>query len=90
MEGVLLRHPAVVEAGVVGMPDAKWGEIPHAFVVLKSGIDVTAAELSEFVRSRLAHFKAPRDLTFVAELPKTATGKVQKFLLRRGRSAVAP
>jgi acyl-CoA synthetase (AMP-forming)/AMP-acid ligase II len=90
VEGVLLQHPAVVEAAVVGVPHAKWGEVPHAFVVLRSGAAVTEEELREFVRSRLAHFKAPRDFTFVPELPKTATGKIQKYVLRQGRSAIAP
>ncbi len=90
VEGVLLQHSAVVEAAVVGVPDAKWGEVPQAFVVLRPGIEVTEEELREFVRSRLAHFKAPRDFTFVSELPKTATGKIQKYVLRQGRSAITP
>jgi fatty-acyl-CoA synthase len=88
VEGVLLQHPAVVEAAVVGAPDAQWGEVPHAFVVLRSGVGVTEQELREFVRSRLAHFKAPRDFTFVPELPKTATGKTQKYVLRQDRSVI--
>jgi fatty-acyl-CoA synthase len=88
VEGVLLQHPAVAEAAVVGVPDAKWGEVPHAFVVLRSGVAVTEQELREFARSRLAHFKAPRDFTFVPELPKTATGKTQKYVLRRGGSTI--
>ncbi len=90
VEGVLLQHPAVVEAAVVGVPDAKWGEVPQAFVVLRAGAAVTEDALREFVRSRLAHFKAPRGFTFVPELPKTATGKIQKYVLRQGRSAIAP
>jgi fatty-acyl-CoA synthase len=90
VEGVLLQHPAVAEAAVVGVPDAKWGEVPQAFVVLRAGAAVTEDALREFVRSRLAHFKAPRGFTFVAELPKTATGKIQKYVLRQGRSAIAP
>ncbi|PYR60449.1 MAG: o-succinylbenzoate--CoA ligase [Acidobacteria bacterium] len=89
VEGVLLRHPAVQEAAVVGMPDAKWGEVPHAFVVLKAGAAVEEAELRAFARERLAHFKAPHTVTFLAELPKTATGKIQKFVLRGGRAAIA-
>ena len=89
VEGVLLGHPAIVEAAVVGVPDAKWGEVPHAFVVLRSGVSVAPQELREFVRSRLAHFKTPRDFTFVTELPKTATGKIQKYVLREGRSAIS-
>jgi fatty-acyl-CoA synthase len=90
VEGVLMRHPAVQEVGVVGVPDARWGEVPHAFVVLKSGGSATGDELIAFVRDRLAHFKAPRDVSFVLELPKTATGKIQKFVLRAGRAAIAP
>src|SRR4051794_7588244 len=89
VEGVLLRHPAVQEAAVVGMPDAKWGEAPHAFVVLKPQASATDDELRAFTRDRLAHFKTPHSVTFVAELPKTATGKIQKFVLRGRRSAIA-
>ena len=89
VEGVLLRHPAVQEAAVVGLPDAKWGEAPHAFVVLKPAATATAEDLRVFVRERLAHFKTPHSFTFVTELPKTATGKIQKFVLRGRRSAIA-
>jgi fatty-acyl-CoA synthase len=89
VEGVLLRHPAVQEAAVVGMPDTRWGETPHAFVVLKPGAATTSDELRAFTRERLAHFKVPRAVTFVAELPKTATGKIQKFVLRGRRSAIS-
>jgi len=84
VEGVLLRHPAVGEAAVVGLPSEQWGETPQAFVMLLPGTEATEAELIAFVRDRLAHFKAPRGVTFVAELPKTATGKIQKFVLRGG------
>jgi fatty-acyl-CoA synthase len=89
VEGVLLRHPAVQEAAVVGLPDPKWGEAPHAFVVLRSGGAATAEDLRAFARGTLAHFKAPHTVTFVAELPKTATGKIQKFVLRGGRAGIA-
>jgi fatty-acyl-CoA synthase len=89
VEGVLLRHAAVQEAAVVGLPDAKWGEAPHAFIVLKSGTTTTAEALREHTRERLAHFKCPHSFTFVAELPKTATGKIQKFVLRGRRPAIA-
>jgi fatty-acyl-CoA synthase len=89
VEGVLLRHPAVQEAAVVGLPDAKWGEAPHGFVVLKPGATATGDELRAFVRERLAHFKTPHSFTFVTELPKTATGKIQKFVLRGRRSAIS-
>jgi fatty-acyl-CoA synthase len=90
VEGVLLRHPSVQEAAIVGLPDEKWGEAPHAFVVLKPGGAATEAELRAFARDRLAHFKAPKTVTFVPELPKTATGKIQKYVLRKGRAAIAP
>ena len=88
VEGVLLRHPAVQEVAIVGLPHEKWGETPHAFVVLRAGAQADAEELRAFARSHLAHFKAPHDFTFLAELPKTATGKVQKYVLRGGRAAI--
>ncbi|TMG40015.1 MAG: o-succinylbenzoate--CoA ligase, partial [Chloroflexi bacterium] len=88
VEGVLLRHPAVQEVAVVGVPHEKWGEAPHAFVVLKPGASVTDNEIREFARGRMAHFKAPQWVTFVEELPKTATGKIQKFVLRKGAPAI--
>ena len=90
VEGALLRHPAVQEAAVVGFPHELWGEAPEAFVVKKQGASVSEAELREFARSRLAHFKVPHRFTFVTELPKTATGKVQKFVLRKSGSAIHP
>jgi fatty-acyl-CoA synthase len=89
VEGVLLRHPAVQEAAIVGLPHEKWGEAPFAYVVLKPGATATEAELIAFTRDRLAHFKAPHGVTFVQELPKTATGKIQKYVLRKGAAAVA-
>jgi fatty-acyl-CoA synthase len=89
VEATLLRHPAVQEVAVVGMPHEKWGEAPHAFVVLRPGAAATEAELRAFAREHLAHFKAPQAVTFLAELPKTATGKIQKFVLRGGRSAIS-
>jgi fatty-acyl-CoA synthase len=89
VEGVLLRHPAVQEVAIVGLPDEKWGETPHAFVVLREGASVTEADLIAFARKHLAHFKAPRGVTFVDELPKTATGKIQKFVLRKGTPNLA-
>jgi fatty-acyl-CoA synthase len=88
VEGVLLRHPAVQEVAVVGMPHEKWGEAPHAFVVCKPGAHATDEEIRQFARDRLAHFKAPQWVTFVEELPKTATGKIQKFVLRKGAPAI--
>jgi fatty-acyl-CoA synthase len=89
VEGVLLRHPAVQEVAIVGLPHPKWGEAPHAFVVLKAGQTAEVDDLREFARARLAHFKAPHGVTFVAELPKTATGKVQKYVLRGGQAGIS-
>jgi fatty-acyl-CoA synthase len=88
VEGVLLRHPAVQEVAIVGLPHEKWGEAPFAFVVLKSGASATEPELIAYTRDRLAHFKAPHGVTFVQELPKTATGKIQKYVLRKGAAAI--
>jgi fatty-acyl-CoA synthase len=89
VEGVLLHHPSVQEVAVVGLPDEKWGEAPHAFVVLMPGTTLAEEELRRFARERLAGFKVPKGMTIVPELPKTATGKIQKYVLRGGRSAVA-
>ena len=89
VEGVLLRHPSVQEAAVVGLPDAKWGEAPHAFIVLKPGAAGSPDDLRAFTREHLAHFKCPHTFNFVADLPKTATGKIQKFVLRGRKSAIA-
>jgi fatty-acyl-CoA synthase len=89
VEATLLRHDAVLEVAVVGMPDGKWGEAPHAFVVFRSGAEVSGEVLRAFCRERLAHFKVPHSFTPVGELPKTATGKIQKYVLRRGRSNIS-
>jgi fatty-acyl-CoA synthase len=89
VEGTLLRHPAVQEAAIVGLKHERWGEAPYAFVVLADGGSTTEAELIAFVRDRLAHFKAPHGVTFVDELPKTATGKIQKFVLRQGAAGIS-
>jgi fatty-acyl-CoA synthase len=89
VEGTLLRHPAVQEAAIVGLPDERWGETPQAFVVLRDGQTATEDEIIAFARERLAHFKAPRGVTFVTELPKTATGKIQKYVLRSGAPNLA-
>jgi fatty-acyl-CoA synthase len=89
VEGTLLRHPAVQEVAIVGLPDEKWGEAPHAFVVLRAGMESSEEELRDFVRERLAHFKCPKSVRFVSELPKTATGKIQKYVLRGGKPGIA-
>src|SRR3954467_14362315 len=89
VEDVLYRHPAVLGAAVVAMPDSKWGETPCAFVELKPGVSVSESELIEFCRGQMARFKAPRAVLF-GELPKTSTGKIQKFVLRdKAKSATA-
>jgi fatty-acyl-CoA synthase len=89
VEAALLRHPSVQEAAIVGLPHEKWGEAPFAFVVLRSGATATEDEIIAFARDHLAHFKAPHGVTFVEELPKTATGKIQKFVLRTGAPNLA-
>jgi fatty-acyl-CoA synthase len=89
VEGVMLRHSAVQEVAIVGVPHETWGEVPHAFVVLKAGASASPDELRQYARDHLAHFKAPHGVTLVAELPKTATGKVQKYVLRGGRAGIA-
>ena len=89
VEGVLLRHPAVQEVAIVGLPHERWGEAPHAFVVLRQGARADESELREFARANIAHFKAPHSVTFIKELPKTATGKIQKYVLRARQSAIA-
>ena len=81
VEKIIMEHPAVLEVSVVGVPDDKWGEVPKAFVAKRSGREVTAKEIIEFTRERLSHFKCPKEVEF-GELPKTATGKIQKFKLR--------
>jgi fatty-acyl-CoA synthase len=81
VEQVVCRHPAVMEAAVVAIPDEKWGERPKAFVTLKKGKEVTEEEIIEFCEERIARFKVPAAVEF-GELPKTSTGKVQKFVLR--------
>lgn len=90
VEGVLYQHPAVLEAAVVASPDPVWGEVPRACVVLRPGARATVAELIAFCRARLAHFKAPKIVDLMEALPKTATGKIQKYVLRAAPSAGAP
>ena len=82
VEATLVQHPAVLEAAVIGVPDAEGLTKTKAFVVLKDGSRTTDAELKAFVKDRLAPYKYPRAIEFLAELPKTATGKIQRFRLR--------
>ncbi|HLA35326.1 MAG TPA: AMP-binding protein, partial [Rhodocyclaceae bacterium] len=89
VEDVLYRHPAVMAAAVVATPDAKWGEVPCAFIELKPGCEADADELRDYCRSQMARFKAPQQFVF-GLLPRTSTGKIQKYLLReRARSTDA-
>jgi fatty-acyl-CoA synthase len=83
VEEVLYKHPLVMEAAVVAEDDEKWGEVPHAFVTLRPGVEEpTEVEIIAFCRDNMARFKVPKRVTFTA-LPKTATGKIQKYELRR-------
>jgi fatty-acyl-CoA synthase len=81
VEKAIMEHPSVMEVCIVGVPDERWGEVPKAFIVKNEGTEVSAKEIIEFCRERIAHFKAPKHVEF-GELPKTATGKIQKFVLR--------
>jgi fatty-acyl-CoA synthase len=89
VEDVLYRHPAVMTAAVVATPDPKWGEVPCAFLELREGVTVSEEEMKAFCKERMAHFKVPKKFIFEA-VPKTSTGKIQKFLLReRAKSTTA-
>jgi fatty-acyl-CoA synthase len=89
VEDALAKHPAVLFVAVVARPDAKWGESPCAFVELRPGARVTESEITAFARTQLAKFKLPRTIVF-SELPKTSTGKIQKFVLREMAKALRP
>lgn len=82
VEGMLYKHPKVLEAACIGIPDEKWGEVPAALVVLKAGERATEDDIIAFCRENLAHYKCPKSVSFIDALPRTATGKIQKNLLR--------
>jgi acyl-CoA synthetase (AMP-forming)/AMP-acid ligase II len=82
VEQALMSHPCVLEAAVVGVPDEKWGERPKAYVVLRVGTSATQQDLIAHVKTKIAGYKAPRDIAITMELPKTSTGKIQKYMLR--------
>ncbi len=82
IEDALYQHPAVLECAVIGVPHDKWGETPKALVVCRPEHTPTAEDLIAFCRTHLAHFKCPTSIEFIPELPRTATGKLQKFKLR--------
>jgi fatty-acyl-CoA synthase len=88
VEDVLYKHPAVMLAAVVAKPDEKWGETPCAFIELRAGATTTEAEIIEFCRANMARFKAVKTVVFTT-LPKTSTGKIQKFVLRDQARAMA-
>lgn len=81
VEQAIAEHPAVLDVAVIAVPDARWGEVPAAYITVKPGHQATEHEIIEHVRGRLARFKAPKSIVF-GDLPKTSTGKIQKFLLR--------
>jgi fatty-acyl-CoA synthase len=87
VEQALLSHDAVAEAAVIGVPDEKWGEHPKAFVVLAHGQHASAEALIDHVRSSIAHYKAPKEVVFMDQLPTNSTGRVQKFALRESEAA---
>jgi len=89
VEATLVQHPAVLEAAVIGVEDAEGLTKTKAFVILKEPGGATEAELKAFVKDRLAPYKYPRQIEFVDELPKTATGKIQRFRLRERERALA-
>ncbi|MEP7215402.1 MAG: o-succinylbenzoate--CoA ligase, partial [Anaerolineaceae bacterium] len=82
VEAALYKHPAILECAVIGVPSEKWGETPKALVVLREGVTATEQEILEFSRQHLAHFRCPTSVDFVDSLPRTATGKLQKFVIR--------
>ena len=84
---MLYRHPGVLEAAVVAAPDEKWGEHPCAFIDLRSGMALNPEAIIEFCRNNMAHYKVPRSVIF-GPLPKTATGKIQKYALRQRAAAL--
>jgi len=87
VEGILYRHPAVLEAAVAARPDEKWGETPCAFVTLKDGGVASEADIIAFCKANMAGFKVPKTVVF-GPLPKTSTGKIQKFVLRERARAL--
>src|SRR3984885_14612617 len=87
VEHALVSHNAVAEAAVIGVPDERWGERPKAFVVLAPGEHASEEAIIDYVRSRIAHYKAPKEVVFMDELPTNSTGKVQKFELREHEAA---
>jgi acyl-CoA synthetase (AMP-forming)/AMP-acid ligase II len=88
VESVVYNYPSVLEAAVVGRPDEHWGETPCAFVKLKEGSNASAEDIIRFCRERMPHYMAPKTVVFEEDLPKTSTGKIQKFVLREKAKAM--
>ncbi|MOA17569.1 Long-chain-fatty-acid--CoA ligase FadD13 [compost metagenome] len=82
LEKLLHAHPAILEAAVIGIPDAKWGEVGRAIVAKRPGHELTEAEVVTYLPDKLARYKLPKSVVFVAELPRNATGKITKPALR--------
>jgi fatty-acyl-CoA synthase len=86
IEKILHTHPKIFDAGIVGIQDEKWGEVGKAFVVLKPGETMSNGEILDFLKGKVAKYKIPKYVEYVEELPKTASGKIQKFLLKEWAS----
>lgn len=83
VEDIIYQHPAVMEAALVGVPHPDWGETPKAFIALKYGEKVSEDEIIKLTRSSLAHYKCPKSVQFLKEIPKTASGKISRSAVRR-------
>ncbi|OGQ13845.1 MAG: hypothetical protein A2026_10020 [Deltaproteobacteria bacterium RBG_19FT_COMBO_46_12] len=90
IEKVLHTHPKIFDAGIVGVPDEKWGEVGKAFIILKPGETMNNGEAFEFLKGKVAKYKIPKYVEFIEELPKTASGKIQKFLLKEWHNKAKP
>jgi fatty-acyl-CoA synthase len=90
VENVLREHPAVADCGVIGVPDARWGEVGRAVVVLRPGAVATEEDLLRFLDGKIARFKIPKSVRFAGELPRTGTGKILKKRLRETYGPASP